>query len=159
MLAKSIDELNRIRGECYGAVTKRAALSGGAAIIPLPGIDVAADVGLLLQLIPEINHRFGLSPEQIDQYSAEQKTFIAKIITDFGSKLVGRVITKELVILVLKKVGIRVTAKEVVKWVPIIGQAVAGTISFTAMKFLGNQHVNECYEIAKRLVEKPSDGT
>ena len=98
-----------------------------------------------------------MSPEQIDQYGAEQKTFIAKTITNFGSKLVGRVITKELVILVLKKVGVRVTAKGVVKWVPGIGQAVAGTISFTAMKFLGNQHVNECYEIAKRLIEKSFD--
>ena len=65
MLPKNLEELERIRRECHGLVTARASISSGAAIVPLPGVDIATDVGLLLTLLPEINRRFGLSPDNV----------------------------------------------------------------------------------------------
>jgi hypothetical protein len=32
--------------------------------------------------------------------------------------------------------------------VPIVGSALAATLSFTAMKMLGDAHVEECYRLA-----------
>ena len=49
--------------------------------------------------------------------------------------------------------GTRVTAKQVAKYVPIVGQAVSAGISFGAIKYLGNSHINECYEVCKRSIE------
>ena len=40
---------------------KRAVVSGAANLVPITGLDIAADVGLLMQLLPAINNRFGLS--------------------------------------------------------------------------------------------------
>jgi hypothetical protein len=153
MLPENIEELNRIRDECRRMVTQRAGLSGGAAIVPVPGVDVAADIGLLLTLLPDINRRFGLAPEQINQYDPQVKMFIANLIIQIGTKVVGQVLTKEIIMQLLKRVGIRVTAQQIVKYIPFAGQAAAAVLSFGAMKLLGDQHVRECYNLAREIIE------
>ena len=55
-------DLERIREECLELIKKRAYFSAGAAVIPVPFLDVVIDVGILSQLIPEVNARFGLAP-------------------------------------------------------------------------------------------------
>lgn len=154
MIPKTIAELNEIRESCKSMVNKRATASAAAAVIPLPGVDIGADVAIMLELLPSINRRFGLSPEQIDQLDSETKRQVFVILTSLGSKLVGKTITKEAVTLLLKKVGTRVATKQVTKYIPFIGQAVSAGISFGAMKYLGNSHIDECYEVCKRVIGK-----
>ena len=43
-----IAELNRLRDECRRMVTQRSMMSAGAAVVPVPGADLVADVGLSL---------------------------------------------------------------------------------------------------------------
>jgi uncharacterized protein (DUF697 family) len=147
-------ELNRIRKECKAMVAKRAVASGGVAMIPIPGTDIAADMSMLLELLPSINRKFGLSEEQISELDTTIKPVILSLITKGGSKLIGRAITKELIIQVLKKIGVRVAGKQVAKYVPVLGQITAGVLSFSAMKMLGDSHVNDCYRIIKEYLEK-----
>lgn len=66
MLPGSIEELKKIQKTCRAMVKKRATASGGVALIPIPGADMAADIGMLLELIPAISRKFGLTPEQIE---------------------------------------------------------------------------------------------
>ncbi len=84
----------------------------------------------MLELLPAINRRFGLSQELIEQLDSTMKGRILVIIFSFGSELIGKVITTKLLVTLLKKVGTRVTAKQVAKYVPIVGQAVSAGISF-----------------------------
>ena len=66
-LPETIDpdlNLEQIKKECQQLVKKRAKLSAGAAIIPVPFVDVAIDAGMLTQLLPEISARFGLISER-----------------------------------------------------------------------------------------------
>lgn len=121
MLANNVKELDRIKEECRSMVNNSAMLSGGAAIIPVPGVDIASDVGLLFELLPKITRRFGLSPEQIDAQDSRTKAYIATLIVSMGTQMVGQVLTKQLIMQVLKSVGIRMTAKQVVKYIPFAG--------------------------------------
>ncbi len=62
-LPKSIDpnlNLEKVKVECEALVSNQAKISAGAAIIPMPMLDVAVDAGLLTKLLPEISERFGL---------------------------------------------------------------------------------------------------
>ena len=154
MLPKTMAELDRIKRECKSMVNKRATVSAAAAAIPVPGVDVGADVAIMLELLPAINRRFGLSPEQIDQLDSAIKGKILVIITSIGSELIGKVITKKLVTTLLKKVGTRITVKQATKYVPFVGQAVSAGISFGAMKYLVNSHTDECYEVCRRIIEQ-----
>lgn len=152
MLPRTIEELNALRDECKSMVTTRAGLSAGAAVIPIPGADIGADVTLLLEMIPGINRKFGLTPDQIDDLDPQIKKIILVAITSIGSELIGKMVTKQLIMQVLKRVGIRVATKSVAKFIPILGQALAASISFGAMKMVGNSHVDDCYEVAKKAI-------
>jgi uncharacterized protein (DUF697 family) len=128
-------------------------LSGVAAIVPIPAADIGVDITLFLNLLPEINRRFGLSPEQIERLDARTRELVFVSVTSIGSQAIGRVVTAELVMQLLRRIGIRITLKTAAKWVPIIGQAAAATISFGAMRMVGNRHVEECYRVALNVLE------
>ena len=153
MLPTSKTDLDKVRDECKSMVTTRAGLSGAAAVVPVPGADIGTDVAILLEMIPMINRRFGLTPEQIDDLDPQTKKLILIAITSIGSEMIGKVITKQLIMQVLKRIGISVATKSVAKWVPIIGQAIAASVSFGAMKLVGNSHVDDCYQVALKAIE------
>lgn len=154
MLPMSLEELEKVRTSCRAMVRKRAAASGGAALIPVPGADIAADIGMLLELLPAISRKFGLTPEQIDELDSKHKALIYAMIKRIGTELVGKVITKQVVLAALKKVGLRMAAKQVLKFVPLAGQAAAAALSVAAMMYVGNSHVDECFAIAKGAIDE-----
>ena len=154
MLPKTLDELDRVRASCRAMVRRRAATSGGMSLIPIPGVDIAGDVGLLLQLVPAINQKFGLTPGQIEELDPRHKVLIYAMLKKVGGDLVGRAITKKLAVAALKKVGVQLSAKQVLKYVPFAGQAAAVALSVTAMMYLGNSHIEACYEVAKGAIRK-----
>jgi hypothetical protein len=153
MLPLSIEELDRIRADCKTMVTKAAALSGGVAVVPIAGVDIATDIGLLLKLIPRINQRFGLAPEQIDQLDAQTRALTYNVVMAVGGQFVGRIISQRLVLGMLRKVGMRLTADQACRYIPVVGQAASAVLSFAALKYIGNAHVNECYTVARRVIE------
>ncbi len=154
MMPMSIGDLDRVRDECYSMVTKRASLAAGTSAIPTPGVDIAADVAVLLELIPAINKRFGLSKDQIEGYDAVLKQTIFSLIKRAGVSLVGTEITKTLITQALKKVAGRAVTKQVLKFVPFVGWAVNAAIGFGAMKYVGNSHVDDCYAVCLSIIKK-----
>ncbi|MFO7546442.1 MAG: hypothetical protein R6W77_13200 [Trueperaceae bacterium] len=134
-------------------VLRSASISGVAAAVPIPAADIGVDVTLFLRLIPAINRKFGLSPEQIQELDTRTKELVFVSVTSVGSQVVGKVVTAELVAMLLKRIGVRVTVKSAAKWVPVVGQAAAATISFGAMRLVGNRHVEDCYRVARAVIE------
>ncbi|MBE0399551.1 hypothetical protein EI168_05435 [Halomonas sp. FME1] len=153
-MIESLEELEKVKKSCYSMVTKSSTLSAGAAVIPIPGLDLGSDVTLLLRLIPKINDKFGLTPEQIENLDTESKIMVMTAISNVGSKMAGKYITKKLVLSLLQKMGVKMVAKGTTKFVPFIGSAVAGGISFTSMKYIGNRHIEDCYQIALATLEE-----
>jgi uncharacterized protein (DUF697 family) len=154
LMPRSVDELDRVRAACKSMVRRRAATSGGMSLVPLPGIDIAGDVALLMELIPAINRKFGLTPEQIEELDSHRQVLIYAMLKKVGSDLAGRAITKKLVLLALKKVSTRLATKQVLKYIPFAGQAAAAALSVTAMLYLGNSHIDACYQIARGTIEE-----
>ena len=149
---ENIEELDRIKLECMQMVNKRALLSGAAAVVPLPGIDISADITIMVELLMEINKRFGLSEQQLNQMDLERKKVLLVIISSVGSELAGRTVSAGMVRSLLKRVSNRVVAKQVSRFVPFAGQAVSAGISYAAMRYLGRNPVEQCYQIALRYM-------
>lgn len=156
MQITTVEQLQQVRAHCKKMVTKRAMTAGAASAVPYAVAGIAADVGLLLELLPKINSAFGLDPEQIDALDEQAKQQILVLAGGASSHLIGKVVTKELVLAALKAVGVRTTIKAAASWVPFIGSAVGGVMGFGMMKFVGNQHVDECYDLIKKMLEKPT---
>ncbi|WP_198409289.1 hypothetical protein [Caballeronia insecticola] len=150
---RSREEIEALRNECKSMVTKRAGLSAGAAVVPVPGVDVGADVALLMAMLPAINQKFGLGEADLSS-DPKLKQYVLVAATSRGSDLIGRAITKQIVKQLLKRLGISVASKSVAKFVPIIGQAVSAGLSFGVMKYVGNKHVDDCYNVAMKIFEQ-----
>jgi len=145
------DDVERIARRCSRRVSQRALFAAGVSMIPLPGIDWITDIGVLVKLLPEINREFGLSPEQIERLAPDRRVVVYKAISAGGGMLVGRMITRELVMRVLRLVGVRLTTQQAAKYVPIAGQAVSAALTFGALKLVCEQHIRQCVEVRRRL--------
>ncbi|MCU7558279.1 hypothetical protein [Macrococcus capreoli] len=154
MKIQSKEELLRAKKAAMKVVQQRSATSGAVAAVPIPGVDVATDIGLIMELVAKINRRFGLTPEEIEDLDADEKQKIVIIVTSIGSNFIGKVLTKELVVQVLKKMGVKVTTKQVAKYIPFAGAIIAGSISYGAMYQLGKSHVDECFEVCERILKE-----
>jgi hypothetical protein len=51
----------------------------------------------------------------------------------------------------LKLVGVRLTTQQAAKYVPIAGQAVSAALTFSALKFVCEQHIKQCIEVSRKL--------
>jgi uncharacterized protein (DUF697 family) len=136
---------------CRRLVRKRALMAAGVAAVPVPGLDWATDVGILLKLIPQINLAFGLTPEQLERMAPERKLAVMKAVGAGGSLLIGKLITRELVIKALAMVGVRLTTQQAAKFVPIAGQAVSALLTYSALKWVCEQHIRQCLAVAQQL--------
>ncbi len=144
-------QIEAVARQCRRLVTRRALVGAGVAMVPVPGIDWVTDVGILLKLIPEINRAFGLTPEQVERLAPDRRLVVYKAISAGGSLLVGKLVTRELVLHVLKLVGVRLTTQQAAKYVPVAGQAVSALLTFSALKFVCEQHIRQCMAVSRQL--------
>jgi uncharacterized protein (DUF697 family) len=145
------EQIEAAARHCRRLVTQRALFAAGVAMVPLPGIDWITDIGVLLKLLPQINEAFGLAPEQIERLAPDRRIVVYKVLSAGGGLLVGKIVTRELVFKLLKLVGVRLTAQQAAKYVPIAGQAVSAALTFGALKFVCEQHILQCVEVARQL--------
>lgn len=128
---------------------QRALFAAVASAVPVPGLDWAVDAALLARLIPRINAEFGLTPQQLDQLDPEKREQVQKAVSMVGSVVIGKFITKELAIKATQKMGVHMTTKQLAKYVPFAGQAVAATLGYATLRYLGEQHIQDCIKVAE----------
>ena len=129
---------------------KRALLAGAVSAVPIPGLDWAVDAAMLSKLIPEINKEFGLTPQQLDALHPKKREQVQQAVTLVGSVLIGKLISKDLVIKAATTIGMRLTTKQLAKYVPFAGQIVAATVGYAAIRYLGEEHMKDCIRVAQQ---------
>jgi hypothetical protein len=140
-----IDSIRRSRK----LLNRRALVGAAASTVPVPGLDWAVDAALLSRLVPAINAEFGLTPAQLDQLPGQKREEVQKALAMVGSLLVGKFITRDVVMRMAQTVGKRLTVKQAAKYVPLAGQAVSAIMGYTAIRYLGEEHIKDCVRVAQ----------
>ena len=131
-------------------LNKRAMVAAVAGVVPIPGLDWAAQAALLSRIIPKINAEFGLTPAQLDELSPEKRESVQNAVAIVGSALIGKLITREMVLRLAKVVGMRMSAAQAAKYVPLAGQAASAALNYATLRFLGEQHLRDCVQVAQQ---------
>ena len=152
VVPSSTREIDAVVDHCRRLVSRRAMMAAGVAIVPLPGIDWITDVAVLMRLIPDINHAFGLTPGQIERLAPDRRVVVYKAISAGGGMLIGKLVTRELVMKALRLVGVRLTTQQAAKYVPIAGSAVSALLTFSSLKFVCEQHIQQCVSVSRQLM-------
>lgn len=150
-VAEAPDRWEETARQCRKWVSRRALVAAGVAAVPLPGVDLLTDVAVLVALLPRINAAFGLSPAQIERLAPQRQIVVYKAISAAGGLLVGQVVTRELVLKLLKLVGVRLTTQQAAKYVPLAGQAVSAALTYSALRYVCEQHIRQCLAVARQL--------
>ena len=116
--------------------------------MPVPGLDWAVDAALLTRLIPRINAEFGLMPDQLDRLTPHERERVQKAGAMVGSVLIGKFITKDLILKAAQAVGMRMTARQAARFVPVAGQVASAVIGYTVIRYLGEEHMKDCVRVA-----------
>ena len=131
-------------------LNKRALIAAAASAVPVPGLDWAVDAALLSNLIPEINRTFGLTPAQLDKLDPHKRDQVQKAVALVGSVLIGKVISRDLVLKAATKIGVRLSTKQVAKFVPLLGQIVSALVGYAAIRYLGEAHMKDCIQVLRQ---------
>jgi uncharacterized protein (DUF697 family) len=148
----TLREIDAVVRDCRRLVSRRALVAAGAAVVPLPGVDWVTDVAVLVRVIPEINAAFGLTPEQIERLAPDRRVVVYKAISAGGSMLIGKLVTRELVMQALRIVGVRLTTQQAAKFVPVAGQVVSAALTYSALRYVCEQHIQQCVAISRMLM-------
>src|SRR5450755_4816203 len=145
-------EIDAVVRHCRRLVSRRALMAAGVSIVPLPGIDWVTDIAVLMRLIPDINHAFGLTPGQIERLAPDRRVVVYKAISAGGGVLIGKLVTRDLVVRALRLVGVRLTTQQAAKFVPIAGQAVSAVLTYSSLRYVCEQHIQQCVAISRQLM-------
>ena len=148
-LAKGNDALQDAVRRCRKLLNRRTLVATTASTVPIPGHDRADDAALISRVIPLINEEFGLSPQQIDKLPDTKREQVQKALAMVGSVVVGRFVTRDLVVRMAQMVGKRLTVQQAAKYVPIAGQAVSAVMGYTALRYLGEEHIKDCVRVVR----------
>lgn len=141
------DHLARKRAACERIVLRYAGLAAANGVDPVPGLDLAVDLGLLLKMFAEIRRTYGLSDAAL--HKLERMPTVATA----AQKILGA-LTREGVKRLLARFATREAAKEAAKWVPIVGHAIAATLGFWIAKAAGDDYVETCREVARATLDE-----
>ena len=148
----SARDIDVVKERCRKLVRRRAMLSAGVAAVPVPGLDVISDMRLFAALIDDINQEFGLSEQQIERMQPKFRVIAYQAAMGVGGMLVGKLVTREVVVHLLKRGGMKTVARQAGKMVPLAGQLAAAGLGFFAFRQIGYQHVDACARVAQELV-------
>jgi uncharacterized protein (DUF697 family) len=152
VLPSTEKQIEATREHCRRMVRRRAVISAGVSAVPIPGVDVVSDLSLFKKLVDDVNAAFGLTEQQIDQLQPNHKLIAYKVAVGVGGVMVGRVVTRELLLMVFKRMGMKMMAKSASRFVPIAGQLASAAIGFTMFRKLGYEHVEACAKVAGELM-------
>ena len=136
-------EFDIIKEQCRALARKRALVSAGIAVVPVPFLDVVVDDSILTVLIPEISQRFGLAPEQIEAFDPETKKVVWSEVAKRGSQFIGLVVTQTVVRQSVQSMATKVISKQVAKFIPFGGQMVAAGLGYFVLRRIVYQHIDE----------------
>lgn len=172
-IAKSLDSIKRKKfiSQIFGAseeiinnkvkiaekivkyYSSAAALNG---INPIPGVDIAVDLGLIIKMNHEILKIFNLDEESLEYLKILKISYpTIRSIQKFAFNFVQR----ETILILLKKYAPQLAAKSFTKYIPFVGQAISAIIGFTLTMYFGEKAIKECADKAKEILIQANETT
>ncbi|KGG92761.1 hypothetical protein P367_11860 [Comamonas thiooxydans] len=81
-----------------------------------------------------------------------------------GSVLIGKFITRDVVLRLGKTLGLRMSTKQAARYVPLLGQLAAASIGYATLRYLGERHIQDCMRVVeeaeldtRNLLQRNSD--
>jgi small GTP-binding protein len=136
--------LQEKKAACEKHVFYAAAAAAANAINPVPGVDVAVDVSIIVTTFEEIRDEYGLSSnflKSLEKSSNPSVVLFANNVTQYASK--------EGILMLLKRCFGKQAVKSFTKYIPFVGQFIAAGLGYAITSNAGKSYLNDCHKIAE----------
>ena len=130
-------------------VYSRSATSALNGMNPIPGLDIAVDLGIIMEMLNALNKVFEIDESLLKKWEGILKPEMVNIVRT-ALKSVG----KDAVIGLIKRYAGREAVKEATKWIPFVGQATSAALGFGICYVIGKKHADDCFKIAEAILAK-----
>lgn len=151
--AYSLRFLQDKRAACEKHVSFAAWTSAANGINPVPGVDVAVDISIILSLFKEIRDDYGLNDKLISVLKESHLPAVCHLANN-----VLKYALKEGLLLQLKRYAGRQAVKSLVKYIPFVGQAVAASIGYAITSNVGDSYLSDCHDLAEAILKNKLEG-
>jgi len=131
------EQLAECRSKVQKTISLYAKLAAANGVNPLPGVDIAADVGIYLKMFSEVRSIY-----DIEEYDLENNTALPV------AKTLLTLLTRQGVLLLLKSLAKRMAFRALVKYIPFVGQAAAVYSGLRMAEYAGRDYEEKCYQLA-----------
>jgi len=154
--------------ELRSRMWKVAALSGAVAAIPVPGLSIVFDIGLVVEEAEFYYSQLGLDKTSLRRYanvmSCDYERLRSIVDSRMGFRVIGVGSIKKL-IEVLSKYGTKLVAsaamEEVARFIPAIGQVIAASLSiggtYYSLKLILDKMESVAVEVVRAAADRAAD--
>jgi len=153
MAAYSEEALKKKRKVATDLIPPYAGLSAANGFNLITGLDIAADIGILIKLGNKVAEIYGLTSSQFEYIKRLLGPRAVPTLLEKIAQFTTKYLVKEGVLLLLKQIGKRTTAKQASKWVPVVGPLISAGIGWHATFMFGEQLVDEAEWLAREILD------
>lgn len=151
----SKETLKEKRKLAESLVTKYSWAAAANGLNPIPGVDIAVDLGMITKMADTISKMFGLTKENLEYFKMLNNKSV-KLAVAKASQYLIKYVGKEAITIILKKIAKTMATKTVTKYIPFIGQAVSAGLGYYTISTLGEEMVKNAEEVATELFDSIS---
>ncbi|WP_207952753.1 GTPase [Paenibacillus agricola] len=146
--AYSIEFLMKKKAACKKLITLTSAAAAANGLNPIPGLNIAIDIGILQKMFTQIRKSFDLSEDKL-----KSRLHLYPHLANVVNNLLKSVSTHGVISLLEKQAG-KVAAQQLSKYIPFIGQAISASAGFGITYLAGNSYLDNCYEVAEAMLKE-----
>jgi GTP-binding protein EngB required for normal cell division len=152
MAAYSTGALKKKREVALELMPLYAGLAAANGLNPVPGLDIAADVALLVKMGNRIAEIYGLTSQHFEYVrrlvSPQALPGVMAKVTQFAAKYLVR----EGIIALLRTFAKKTAARSTSKWLPLVGPLISAGLGWRATFTLGEQMLDEAEALALEIL-------
>ncbi|XP_069803209.1 interferon-inducible GTPase 5-like [Dendropsophus ebraccatus] len=152
----SLPVLEKKREALRKDIWKWSSLSCAVAAVPIPGLSVACDVGILIKTMRNYRSAFGLDEQSLKKLADKSGKDVSELKSVIKSPIVIKEINKELVMTLLTRgaAGALMIVEYIVSNIPVVGTVAGGGISFATTYWMLCGFLKEIADDAARVLQK-----
>ncbi|XP_071774655.1 interferon-inducible GTPase 5-like [Centroberyx gerrardi] len=153
----NLEIVNKKKKAFQAKIKYQALNSALVAAVPIPGLSIAADLGMLVIFTTQYKNGFGLDSKSLQKLADSTHVPLSDLQAVMTSPLAANVINKELIIKVISMSATAtalMAAEEGLRFIPLIGTIAAMSASYASVYKILNDCLNMLAEDAQKVLKK-----
>jgi len=132
-----------------------AAVSAANSLNPVPGVDIAADITLLVKMGQQVGHIYGLDKdEKVDAFLRQMiRPQKLPVLAGKIAQFVVKYTVAEGILSILKRFAARLATRQISKYIPFAGTLLSAGIGWQTTRMLGSQLLEDAETLALEVLD------